>query len=302
MPGATARTFGRAKALGAAGALAVMSGRDLNDRGDWLQESLAIGIELSALDIIVQARALLALIVLRDNGDLKDLQNFERETLAYARQAGDTWGENRVLVGLAMIALRQGDIDLATARLDEAVGVAREAGDSWSLGMTLMSLGDVERSRGAHVRAGALYEESLAVFTEFHLDEHPFGFPAVLHNLGYVALAAGDTTAARAHFADGMSAYRTAGDKRGIAECVVGLASTAAANGRSEEAARLFGMAEAALEAVGAQLWQSNRGDYERWVSVARASLESTAFAAAWAKGREASFDPAVQHVLESET
>jgi tetratricopeptide (TPR) repeat protein len=302
MPGATARTYGRAKALGAAGAQAVMGGRDFNAGRPMVQESLAIGLELGLQDVVVWARAVLALVGgLRGDIGLMELEEFALETLATAQQSGDSWGENRVLMGLAMLALKQGNVELAIARLEAAIGVARAASDTWSLATTLMGLGDVERSRGGHVRAGALYEESAAVFAGLDLGEHPLEFPHILHNLGYVALAAGDTPTARDHFVHAMSAYRQIGDKPGVAECVVGLAAVAAAHGRSENAARLFGMAEVAFEAVGAQLWYTNRGDYERWVAVARAGLESTAFAAAWAEGRAVRFDQAIERALESE-
>jgi hypothetical protein len=59
-----------------------------------------------------------------------------------------------------------------------------------------------------------------------------------------MALAAGDTPTAGDHFVHAMSAYRQIGDKPGVAECVVGQAAVAAAHGRSENAGRLFGMAE----------------------------------------------------------
>ena len=61
----------------------------------------------------------------------------------------------RTLVGLAEIALTQGNFETGETRLEEAVRVARAAGDGWSLAMTLNSLGDLERSRGEHARAGA---------------------------------------------------------------------------------------------------------------------------------------------------
>ncbi|HEX2171403.1 MAG TPA: LuxR C-terminal-related transcriptional regulator, partial [Dehalococcoidia bacterium] len=65
------------------------------------------------------------------------------------------------------------------------------------------------------------------------------------------------------------------------------------------EAGRLFGAGEAALEALGAQVWPSNRPDYERWQGRARSSLGAAAFTAARAGGRLLSLQQATTLVLK---
>ena len=160
--------------------------------------------------------------------------------------------------------------------------MARTAGDVWSLATALNELGDLERARGGHLRAGALYEESSALFAELGLDDQP----SLAHNLGYVALAVGDSSRAWARFTGALSQFRRLGGQAGMAECLIGLGAIAAAEGRATEAVRLFGAGEAALEALGTQLWPSNRPDYERWYARARSSLAAPAFARARAEGR----------------
>jgi Tfp pilus assembly protein PilF len=162
---------------------------------------------------------------------------------------------------LAQIALAQGDFRTGSARLEEGVRVARAARDAWSLAMTLDALGDLERSRGAHARAGELYEQSLAVFAQIGLAEHSLQRPHLMHNLGYVALAAGQVDVAALHFANALLGYQRAGDRRGVAECLIGSGATAAADGRGEMAVRLFAAGEAALEAARIELRHSNRRD-----------------------------------------
>src|SRR6266536_6536760 len=80
----------------------------------------------------------------------------------------------------------------------------------------------------------------------------------------------------------GFGQFRRLGDQRGIAESVVGLGAVAAFEGRAESAARLFGAAEASLETLGAELWPSNRGVYERSVAAARTALDPAVVEAAW--------------------
>jgi DNA-binding CsgD family transcriptional regulator len=154
--------------------------------------------------------------------------------------------------------------------------------------------GDLERSRGEHPRAGALYEESLTLFAQIGLAEHPVETPILLHNLGYVALAGGQPDRAAERFADALFGYRRAGDPRGVAECLIGTGATAAADGRADIAVQLFAAGESALAAASMELWHSNQRDYQRWRGVASDLLDQTAFARAWATGTRMSIDDAI--------
>jgi hypothetical protein len=57
--------------------------------------------------------------------------------------------------------------------------------------MPLVPLGDLEleRLRCQHIRAGALYEDSLTVFAQIGLADHSLERSYLLHNMEYVALA-----------------------------------------------------------------------------------------------------------------
>jgi non-specific serine/threonine protein kinase len=196
--------------------------------------------------------------------------------------------------------MKCGDFDDAQTRLEEAAEVARHASDGWSLAMTLVQLGDLERARGRHEHAGRMYRESLEQFAEIGLADHPLEHPYLLHNLGYVALAAAQPVQAGQLFREAVAGYRRVGDARGVAECLIGLGATASARGRAEIAVRLFAGGEAALAAMGAELWHSNQRDYERWRGVATQVLEPEAFEAAWATGAKLSVDDALGLAQES--
>jgi DNA-binding CsgD family transcriptional regulator len=160
--------------------------------------------------------------------------------------------------------------------------------------MTLVPMGDVERSRGRHVHAGRLYQESLAQFVEIGLADHPLEHPYLLHNLGYVALGTAQPAEADQRFHEAIAGYRRVGDSRGVAECLIGLGATASAEGRAEIAVMLFAAGEAALAARGSELWHSNEADYQRWRGVATQALAPEAFKAAWVAGAELSVDDAL--------
>jgi predicted ATPase/tetratricopeptide (TPR) repeat protein len=295
LPGAAARSRSRGRALTGAGALAVIGGGDPARGRQWLEESLSIGLEVDDPPTIIRARILLiALIWMRAEADLEQLQASASDIVTYARSVGYAWGESRALVISAEIALRQGNMPFGLATLQEAVRVARASDDGWSLAMGLLSLGDLERTRGEHARAGVLYEESAAVFSQLGLVEQVRDNPHLLHNLGYVALAAGEPDLAGERFTGALALFQRLGDQRGQAESLIGIGATAAAAGRGDMAARLFGAADSALESANIQLWQSNRSDYEHWLGIARDMLESDAFAREWSVGRSMSLEEAV--------
>jgi hypothetical protein len=118
------------------------------------------------------------------------------------------------------------------------------------------------------------------------------------HNLGYVALHQGDNRQAAAHFMESLALRQTLGSNLWMAECLVGMASVVVVQGQGEQAARLFGAVQDVLESSGAMLSPADRNEYERNVLAARAKLDETTFAAAWAQGRAMTLEQAVATAL----
>lgn len=217
------------------------------------------------------------------------------EGLPLARAAGDYWNETRALDGLARLALVRDDLPEATRLLDACAKLAREVGDDWTLATVLNALGDVARGQGDYARAKHLYQKSL---TLFGILANVGQRPSILHNLGYVALHERDFARSKELFGESLGLFQRFGERRGVAECLVGLAGIAAAAGRPDRAVRLFGAAEAAFEALGTQLSASNRADYSRHLAIARASMRPAVFAAAWTSGQQLPLQQAVDEAL----
>jgi predicted ATPase/DNA-binding CsgD family transcriptional regulator len=307
LPGASAdrRLWGRlmviAGMFGVIGGL-VGSGHDAKLARGRFEEALRIGLEVDDAWVYLNARAgLHGIIDMRSESDLDRLRAVTQEMLGETRRVGNAWAENRALVSLATVALKKSDEIAARAALEEGISVARHAGDGWSLAMTLVPLGDLERSTGHHARAGRHYEEALACFAGIGLADDPLEHPYLLHNLGYVALAEGRTAEAHRRFVDAITGYQRVGDSRGVAEAVIGVGATAAAQGTSATAVSLFAAAETALAALGAKLWFANEPDYARWRGVAAAAIDETKFRVAWAAGIALSIDDAIALAQTSE-
>jgi non-specific serine/threonine protein kinase len=119
-----------------------------------------------------------------------------------------------------------------------------------------------------------------------------------IHSLGYVVKHQGDPGRAAALFEEGLAMFRELDNKRGIAECLLGLASVAAGQGRPERAARLVGASEASLDSSQAGRWEADRVEYERTVGTARTMLGEAIFAAVCAEGRALTLEQAVEYAL----
>ena len=196
-------------------------------------------------------------------GDLDAAEPLVLEALARARRTDQRWIEARCLEFLGTFAMARGDMPAAEAQYQAALQVARSGLDPWSEGMALNSMADFLRARGEYEKAGPLYEEALELF--YTLDLRRYAPQGLIHNLGYVALARGELQRAAQLFLESGNEYRSVGnDRRGLAECVIGLACTATRAGQLPLAARLFGSAEAAIERLGVAVTPSNQTEYER--------------------------------------
>jgi predicted ATPase/DNA-binding CsgD family transcriptional regulator/DNA-binding XRE family transcriptional regulator len=246
-------------------------------------------IALSAIALYVRGTAL-ALLSAAEAAEPVVYQSVER-----AREAGLTWIEIVGLCALGNLALARGDARTAEQHIRAGLRLTQNRVDTWSRAIAVTALGDLLRARGDAEQAGTAYEEALSLFTS--LDPHrTYISQALLHNLGYVALAHGDVRRAASMFIDSATLYRTLGtDRRGLAECVIGLACTAVQARQPTLAARLFGSAEAELERLGTLPTPANQAAYARGLAGLAGALSPAQLEAARAEGRELPIDDAVE-------
>jgi predicted ATPase/DNA-binding XRE family transcriptional regulator len=266
---------------------------DFASARQWGDASLAAARQLGEPGRLAYA-LLLAGGLSTSRGEYAAARALFEEGLPLARGAGTRWAEARHLGSLALLALEQGNCREAVELLRSSLELARAMGDAWSQAAVLNTLGDVARSQAEYAQARHLYEQSLALVEGLSTDRRA----SVLHNLAYVAVHERDHDRAAALFGESLRLYQRAGDQRGVAECLAGLACLAAAFGQHERAARLFGAAEAACQALRVQLSPSNRVDCARGLAAASAGTSRAAFAAARDAGQALSLDEAVREAL----
>jgi non-specific serine/threonine protein kinase len=276
MPGAEPHTLIRGRILHGAATTAAFRG-EYRLAQTRLDECFSIAHELADDDLLLAAHSGQALL-LQQQGAVEQAQSHAQRVFALAQRLDRPWYQARAAEFVAARALRTGDLSAAADHLNRAIELARQSGDSWNVAMLLGQLGDVERMRGTHPRAAPLYRESIRLFQTLGLREDP----SRVHNLGYVALAQGQTAEAAELFLDALRVFRRVGDRRGIADCLIGVGCVRAAQRQPADAARLFGAGQAALDALGSVVWLSNRADYQHWERISRASLSSGAWEDAW--------------------
>jgi predicted ATPase/class 3 adenylate cyclase/Tfp pilus assembly protein PilF len=286
----------RVRVLNGAGNLASARG-DYEQARALLEEGLALGREqgmASKADLAPLLNTLGTVTV--NQGDYQRAQMFYEECLALQREWGDQVGIAHVLNNLGVVVSNQGDYEQAQTFLEESLARFRELGIKWGIAYALGNLGRAALCLGDYARATTQIEESLALCQELGDRD---GVAECLARLGGVAAAQSDAERAVALYRESLSLYQQVGDKPGVAECLKELAKVTGKLGQPVHAVRLFGAAEALREALKGSLLPDERISYERSVAEARARLDETTFAAAWAEGRAMTLEQAILFALD---
>jgi predicted ATPase/DNA-binding SARP family transcriptional activator len=300
----------------------------------WLKLALANG---GAASTPLRAKAVSAAAALaEEQGDYQQAKELWSQGLALWRDVDDRQGISLCLNGLAHVAGYMGDYTTARAMYAESLGLERESGNLERLAITLNDLALVLLLHdGDYAQAMTLLKESLELERQ---QGNKFGIIMALNNLAlaltyqhqYEAAAAvssesvtlgkelGDKLGLGVAFLNiGMGAidqkrydqavaalqeslllFQDQGFKLGVAACLEECAAIAAMCRDPKHAARLYGIAETLRQELNAPLWPTERIRYQHYLSIAQQHLSETLFAAAYAEGRNLTFEQAVAEAL----
>lgn len=93
--------------------------------------------------------------------------------------------------------------------------------------------------------------------------------------------------------------FRRLGNRRGMAECMAGLAGLKARQGNVEWGAIMLSAAESALKVTGGAWWPADRVEVEANQEIIRSALSETEFTAAQKKGRAMTLEQALAFASE---
>ena len=207
------------------------------------------------------------------------------EGSAILRSAGDAalWQVGVTSLARTLLSFERGDLAAAQRHADHGMQIFRRLGQPYGIGLAFNYQGDVARQRGELGRAAAQYQAALPLLQAARARSE---IPAVLHNLGHVFLAQGDAAQAAAVFAEGLELQRAVGNRMGMAECLVGLASTDLASDQDERAVMLLGAVDALLAGLNVPLFAADQAVYQRAVELSRLRLDAAAWQRAYALGQ----------------
>jgi predicted ATPase/DNA-binding NarL/FixJ family response regulator len=334
-PEAAERTPTRAAALNAAGFFAFELG-DAKAAQAWLNESKAISLELGVKgrpylawslgwlgdgmidhDKTIARHALNESIMLsretEDNyflalmlrqrgilaireGDLELAGTVSRESLALFQKIGNQWGAAVATGNLGVMYYLLEDYAAAYAHFQAALTIYRVFQDKLHIAATLIDLGGVAQLQGDYQQASAFFDEGLATCRDIGRAED---IARALSDLGIAVGQRGDRARAAAFLTEALSLNPQMGNAYGSAICLLGLAGV---QRQPVRAAQLLAAAQTAFEAKGDILLPLHRVARQRIEHAARISLGDEAFAIAWAEGQALTVDQAMQLAMEAES
>jgi len=293
LPDAQARTKERARALLAAGVLAV-------EQGDYPAARALVSDSLSIYDergdpwgSVVCRNALAAAAV--DEGDHSRAQSLFEECLAAWEALGDRRAVARALSNLANLAKLRGDRPKARSLYEQSLAIFRALGDEVGVAWSLNHQGQVAREQDDRSAARALCEQALAIFRGLN---DRWGIASSLADLGHLSRDEGHTQDAQAWYRESIEIFRELGYRRGIARLLEDFACAAVTDGHPERGLRLAGAAAALREALGARLPPDEQPKLERVLAQARAAVAPAAAQRVWTEGATMPLERAIDYGL----
>jgi predicted ATPase/class 3 adenylate cyclase len=215
-------------------------------QSDWdtvvpiLEEALALFRDQRRRREVAFALSELGFIALR-KGDDERAATLCEEALVIARQLGEPRTTSGVLAILAEVARIRGDFEQAVRYSEEALALRRSIGDAtlvadatYHVGVSTFAAGDLARSAEA-------FESTLELAGELGDTLYT---AAALCMLGAVDLLRDEPATAYRRLTESLGLYTDLADDRSRAECLCALGGHAAATGRPDDAARLWGAAD----------------------------------------------------------
>ena len=204
-------------------------------------------------------------------------------------------------VGIANIGNAErlrGNFAAARAHYDRAMGAFRDGNDHANVAWTLSHLGDVARDEGDLVQARLRYRESLAGFMELR---HGRGTASVLTEIAELTAGQGNFLESRSLLQEALVHAADVGDQRAMVRVFEVLAGVFAAAGRDHEAVRLGGAVAGLRDRLGAPLSEADRDRIERRLAAAVERLGQLPAEQAWCDGLSMSMEEAVRFATSSE-
>jgi predicted ATPase/DNA-binding SARP family transcriptional activator len=198
---------------------------------EWLEAALAHHQD-AAPDVQTKALRAAGVLAMGLNEYARARGRLE-QALEVAHQHGLTYDRAAALTNLGLVLREQGELEAASAYLEQSVALQRQMDDPRPVKFPLIVLAELYGRLGNITQAGALYEECLRLNRELGDAE---GTANALYGMGWVANARGDARGARRWCDDAMELYTTLHHQFGLGWCYYLLGDIARDQGDDAEA------------------------------------------------------------------
>ena len=175
--------------------------------------------------------------------------------LAYLEEAESLWrgldnraGQEETARLMGVIALNQGNLEIARAHLETALAFRDAPNESSWNPAALLHLGKVVNLQGDYARARILYEEYLTLASQ---SGDVNGMAEVRNNLAAVACDLGAYSEAIPHFEEALFLAQQLGNRHGMAKILLNMGTALRNQGTFSRAADLIGQALALFQSIG---------------------------------------------------
>ena len=285
----------RARALRHAGLLAHTQGAN-REAAALAEEGVVLGRQVEDNEVLAGSLSVLG-FAHSMMGNYERAAGLFEEARGLYQELGDRVHVADMVRNRAGTAAWQGDYPRASTLAEEAVGLFRESGAQWGIAYSLSTLGWVRYQQRDYPQAVKLLEESVSLFRELKATQ---GKARALTRLARVLRQAGNPERALQLYEECLILSWDFGIQWAVLDNLHGMAGMSASEGRFDQAARLFGAAEALFERVDYSLPLPDRADREDAVRTIHAALGDAPFSALWAEGRAMMLEQAIEYALHS--